>query len=218
MEEENYAQFVCIEIASVVNKQISTMMGLIGNTAPGKKKKKNRHDDSPERRGTEATSQRIEDTGTKTENDESGDNLSEDEKINKIEKFLKNLKVDDDSVEETLGEILHSGLQYSISHASMDNDAFFTVDSVAGAILITLNTRHAAFSELFANLETDTDGMSNEELNHLIIEAQSALFLMLIAWARLEDEASGNILIRLQDTRKDWGRIARDFLLYGRDK
>ena len=41
--------------------------------------------------------------------------------------------------------------------------------------------------------------------------------LMLISWARLEDEASGGMLVRLQDTRKDWGRIARDFLMFGRE-
>ena len=216
MKEENYAQYVCIEIAAVVNKQISTMMNLIGNSAPGKKKGKTRHDDSPERRGTEATTQRIEDTGKKTENDESGENLSDQEKMVKIETFLKNLKIDDDSVTETLGEIIDSGLKYSISHASLDNDAFFTVDSVGGAILITLNTRHIAFNELFANLETETHGLSTDELNQLIVQAHSALILMLIAWSRMEDEATGSILVRLQDTRKDWGRIARDFLLFGR--
>ena len=192
-------------------------MKLIENTAPSKKKQKARHDDSPERRGTEATTQRIEETGKKTENDESGDNLTDEEKMKKIEKFLKGLKIDDESVEETIGEIIDSGLKYSISHASMDNDAFFTVDSVGGAILITLNTRHVAFNELFGNLETDTDGMSSDDLNKVIVEAHSALILMIIAWARLEDEASGGLLVRLQDTRKDWGRIARDFLLFGRE-
>ena len=192
-------------------------MKLIGKSTPGKSKGKKRHEDSPERRGTEATKERIEDTGRKTENDEVEEELTKEEKMEKIQSFLENLEIDAGSVEETLGEIIASGLKYSINHAHMDNDAFFTVDSVGGAILITLNRNHVAFNELFSSLETDTKDATPQQLDQLIMRAHSALMLMLISWARLEDEASGGMLVRLQDTRKDWGRIARDFLMFGRE-
>ena len=217
MKEENYPQYVCLEVASRVNKEISLAMKLIGKSTPGKKKGKKRHEDSPERRGTEATKERIEDTGKKTENDEVEEELTKEEKMEKIQSFLENLEIDAGSVEETLGEIIASGLKYSINHAHMDNDAFFTVDSVGGAILITLNRNHVAFNELFSSLETDTKDATPQQLDQLIMRAHSALMLMLISWARLEDEASGGMLVRLQDTRKDWGRIARDFLMFGRE-
>ena len=217
MKEENYPQYVCLEVASRVNKEISIAMKLIGKSTPGKKKGKKRHEDSPERRGTEATKERIEDTGKKTENDEVEEELTKEEKMEKIRSFLENLEIDAGSVEETLGEIIASGLKYSINHAHMDNDAFFTVDSVGGAILITLNRNHVAFNELFSSLETDTKDATPQQLDQLIMRAHSALMLMLISWARLEDEASGGMLVRLQDTRKDWGRIARDFLMFGRE-
>ena len=217
MKEENYPQYVCLEVASRVNKEISIAMKLIGKSTPGKKKGKKRHEDSPERRGTEATKERIEDTGKKTENDEVEEELTKEEKMEKIQSFLENLEIDAGSVEETLGEIIASGLKYSINHAHMDNDAFFTVDSVGGAILITLNRNHVAFNELFSSLETDTKDATPQQLDQLIMRAHSALMLMLISWARLEDEASGGMLVRLQDTRKDWGRIARDFLMFGRE-
>ena len=217
MKEENYPQYVCLEVASRVNKEISIAMKLIGKSTPGKSKGKKRHEDSPERRGTEATKERIEDTGRKTENDEVEEELTKEEKMEKIQSFLENLEIDAGSVEETLGEIIASGLKYSINHAHMDNDAFFTVDSVGGAILITLNRNHVAFNELFSSLETDTKDATPQQLDQLIMRAHSALMLMLISWARLEDEASGGMLVRLQDTRKDWGRIARDFLMFGRE-
>jgi len=217
MEEENYQQYICIEIADRVNKEIGLAMKLIMKTTPGKPKEKKRHDDSPERRGTEATTQRIEETGKKTENDEAELALSAEEKMDQIKTFLGNLDIDPESINTSVGEIFASGLKYSFNHAHMDNDAFFTVDSIGGAILITLNRNHVAFNELFATLDTDTSKATPQELDQLILKAHSALLLMLIAWARLEDEASGGMLVRLQDTRKDWGRIARDFLLFGRE-
>lgn len=42
--------------------------------------------------------------------------------------------------------------------------------------------------------------------------ARDGLRLLLMAWARYEDEASGLKEDRLKDVRQDWGRIARDFL------
>lgn len=217
VKEENYPQFVCIEIASRVNKEISTLFAHLKKTTPGSSKGRKRHADSPERRGTEATNERIENTGVKTDNDEDSEELTKEEKMEKIQSFLKQMSVTEDDMDEALGDIITSGLKYSVTHAFLDNDAFFTVDSVGGAILITLNKRHAAYNELFSSLEVDTGAATPQELNQVILRAHSALILMLIAWARLEDEANGNNLVKLQDTRKDWGRIARDFLLFGRE-
>lgn len=42
--------------------------------------------------------------------------------------------------------------------------------------------------------------------------ALKGLKLLLTAWARMEDEATGDRKIELDDTRAEWGRIARDFL------
>ena len=154
---------ICLSGSIQGEQEVSIAMKLIGRP-PGKSKGKKRHEDSPERRGTEATKERIEDTGRKTENDEVEEELTKEEKMEKIQSFLENLEIDAGSVEETLGEIIASGLKYSINHAHMDNDAFFTVDSVGGAILITLNRNHVAFNELFSSLETDTKDATPQQL------------------------------------------------------
>ena len=112
---------------------------------------------------------------------------------------------------------MEAGLKYTFAHAFLETDAFFTVDGIAGAIVITLNRSHAAYNELFETLGTSTEGKTPQELDQLLLKANAAVLVMLIAWSRLEDEAGGNSKIRYKDTRNDWGRIARDFLLFGKE-
>ena len=217
VRDENYSQFVCIEIAHEVNKQISSIMTTIKKTSKDTKKKDSRTADSPERRGTEATKKRVEETGKTTDTDDDNDDLSKDERMELIKDFLQKMKVDPEQVEQNLGDIIDAGLRYSINHEYLETDAFFSVDQIGGAIFITLNRNHQAYSELFDTLGQDTSEATPQQMQQLLLRANSALLIMLIAWARLEDESSGSNKIRLQDARKDWGRIARDFLLFGRD-
>lgn len=217
VRDENYSQFVCIEIAHEVNKQISSIMTTIKKTSKDTKKKDSRTADSPERRGTEATKKRVEETGKTTDTDDDNDDLSKDERMELIKDFLQKMKVDPEQVEQNLGDIIDAGLRYSINHEYLETDAFFSVDQIGGAIFITLNRNHQAYSELFDTLGQDTNEATPQQMQQLLLRANSALLIMLIAWARLEDESSGSNKIRLQDARKDWGRIARDFLLFGRD-
>ena len=125
--------------------------------------------------------------------------------------------VNADEIDDNLGDIIDSGLKYSINHKHLDSDAFFSVDSIGGALFITLNRKHSAYKELFDTLGKDVSKSTPQEMEQYLLRANSALMVMLIAWSRLEDESSGSNKIRLQDTRKDWGRIARDFLLFGRE-
>jgi len=215
-EEEDYESYVCIEIAHVVNNQIASMFKTIKATSKTPAKKK-RHADSPEQRGTGATKKRVEETGKTTESDEESEDLSKEQRMEKISKFLTEMKFDPDEINENLGDIIDSGLKYSINHKYIDSDAFFSVDSIGGALFITLNRKHSAYKELFDTLGKDMSDSTPQEMHQALLRANSSLMIMLIAWSRLEDESSGSNKIRLQDTRNDWGRIARDFLLFGRE-
>ena len=64
-----------------------------------------------------------------------------------------------------------------------------------------VNPAHEHFIELLRK----EDGTSDTP-------ALRGLKLLLTAWARMEDEATERDLEVLQDTRNDWGRIARDFI------
>ena len=179
-EEEDYESYVCIEIAHTVNNQIASMAKTINATSKAPKKKK-RHADSPERIGTEATKKRVQDTGKETETDYESEELSKEQRMEKISKFLTDMKFDPDEVNENLGDIMDSGLKYSINHAYLDSDAFFSVDGVGGALFITLNRKHSAYKELFDTLGKNMSDSTPQELHQALLRANSSLMIMLIA-------------------------------------
>ena len=63
-------------------------------------------------------------------------------------------------------------------------------------------------------LESDVNtGADAVELTERLNRALDGLKLLLMAWARYEDEQpDGTLRQRTQDARLDWGRIARSFL------
>ena len=191
------------------------MMGTIEKTRTSSKSgPKKRHADSPERKGTEATKVRKEE-GYEGESDPE-EELSKDERLDRLKEFLQRIEADNES--EALGDIMDSGLKYTFASAYLESsDAFFTVDGIAGAIVITLNRAHVAYNELFDTLQLDTSDKTPQELNQMLLRANSSLLVMLIAWARFEDESTGGAKIRIKDIRNDWGRMSRDFLLFGKE-
>ncbi len=82
-------------------------------------------------------------------------------------------------------------------------------------MLVKLNTTHPAYQHLVETLERDTRDASEADLRERLTAARDGLRLLLMAWARYEDEASGMKEDRLKDVRQEWGRIARDFLRSG---
>lgn len=216
LKETDYGLYVRLDISTNVRKHLSQMKQMIEKTPVQETRpKKARHTNTPERKGTEATKIRQEETGKITESDEEEKHLSKEDRIEKIEEFLQG--IDADNKTEALGDIIDSGLKYSFAHAYLDSDAFFTVDGVAGSIIITLNRSHAAYKELFQSLAADAGKMTPEEASGMLKKANTSLLLMMIAWSRLEDEAIGSAKVRVKDIRGDWGRVSRDFLLFGSD-
>ena len=62
-------------------------------------------------------------------------------------------------------------------------------------------------------LEESTEGVSQEDLERRLTNASEGLKLLLMAWARYEDEQpDGRLKTSAQEARQDWGRIARQFL------
>jgi hypothetical protein len=217
LKVEDFPTFICLDVALEISKNITNIMKVIAKDKAGTKKR-TRHADSPERKGTEATKKRIEDTGKEGESDGS-EGLSDAEKKDNLKGFLLEKGVEEGDIIEITGDIIDSGLKYSIADAPMsDSPSFFTVDSEAGAVIITLNRSHAAYGKLFSTLNcSDYENKTSQELHQMLMSANSALLLMLIGWARLEDEARGKSITRYKDTRNEWGTITRDFLSFGEE-
>ena len=93
-------------------------------------------------------------------------------------------------------------IKYLFQEASISGPQIFDIRSKGGKILILLNTRHPASANLFELLK-------NDSTDH---PALAGLKILLMAWARLEDEASDKYREALEDIRTDWGRMARDFM------
>ena len=113
--------------------------------------------------------------------------------------------------EEAQGLVEHS-TKYQFYTADLESYNFFTVKRKAGVILIGLNQSHPAFSKLVSLLEKNQENESTVELQARLQNAYEGLKLLLISWARFEDEKSdGEPREAIQDARIDWGRVARDF-------
>jgi hypothetical protein len=94
-------------------------------------------------------------------------------------------------------------IKFLFRHADFPGFAVFDVTSKAGVIIITINTKHPAHEHLFELLWEDSEPET---------PALQGLKLLLTAWARMEDEASSEKKIEFEDTRGEWGKIARDFM------
>jgi hypothetical protein len=77
---------------------------------------------------------------------------------------------------------------------------------------VSLNTNHPAYENLVEILEMNVDKADIETLRTRLINSLDGLKLLLMAWARYEDELDGKRKENAQDTRIDWGRVARRFL------
>jgi len=79
------------------------------------------------------------------------------------------------------------------------------------AASITSRTENHLRAKLI--LEKDPENISESELRSRLNRARDGLELLLMAWARYEDEEpSGKRRDAVQQARWDWGRYARQFL------
>ncbi|WP_020676165.1 ATP-binding protein [Geopsychrobacter electrodiphilus] len=167
--------------------------------------------DSVESKATVLTQQRKE-SGFAGQSDED-EKLPEAERIGILEQTLIDEGVPKELAKEMAAITVSNGLKYVFAEADLETSAFFSVKQRGGSIVITLNTSHPAYSSLVDVLERSSEGSGETELEGRLKNALDGLKLLLMAWARYEDEQpDGSRRAQAQDTRVDWGRIARQFL------
>lgn len=213
LEEENDPKALLIEIAQKINSQLSTIRDVIRTQKMNEDRhNRTRHSNSltsAEQIATEATNERIEQgyTGTSDKQEQN----SEQEKKDEITKTLENDGVT--NAAEVVDWLFKNNLKYSFVNAEFESSAFFSVKSKGGKIIISLNTSHPAYQKLVEVLEESTEGSTQDELDRRLKNASEGLRLLLMAWARYEDEQpDGKLKTSAQESRQDWGRIARQFL------
>ncbi|TGV61062.1 ATP-binding protein [bacterium M00.F.Ca.ET.141.01.1.1] len=203
-----------IEIAHQIQKTRNVLRRLLrAQTASEERRDRTRHPDpnSPESRATEITRHRQEE-GHEGQSD-AGEQLPADQRQSQIEGELASLGMPAAAAKELAATTISDGLKYVFAEADLESMAFFSVKQRGGSIIITLNTSHPAFGSLVEVLEKDATGEDDASLRERLTTAAGGLKLLLMAWARYEDEQpDGPRRNQAQETRADWGRLARQFL------
>ncbi|WP_414528589.1 hypothetical protein [Nodularia chucula] len=171
-----------------------------------------RHDlNTPEKVATTITQERKL-QGHKGKSDED-EQLPKEERKQVIKETLKEEGVAESQAELLAATTVDDGLKYTFAQSALDSSAFFSVKPRGGAIIVTLNTNHPAYQNLVEILEEDVDKADIDTLRSRLTNSLDGLKLLLMAWARYEDEQpEGKRKDHAQDTRVDWGRVARRFL------
>lgn len=215
LKNEDFPTYVCLDVKHHVSQTIDMLVDKVEEigeyNVDDKDEDERRHDDSPERHGTEATKDR-QDSG-QTGNSDEEEVLSDDEVKEEIQARLEEQGVDDDTIDEITGDVVDYGLKYSFVEKPLTSASMFSVEPTAGVILLGLNKDHIAYDKLFSSLDLENEEeLDEEEAAEKLRNANDALKLLLEAWARMEDEATGDDIHKYRDIREDWGRMARDFL------
>lgn len=201
-----------IDIAQKIKSQLSIIRRLLDAQTKGTRGGAQRHQEHfAEKVATVVTEERKKEGHEgKSDKDES---LPKEVRQQVIEKTLTDEGITETQAKELAASTLDDGLKYIFAPADLETSAFFSVKPRGGAIIVTLNINHPAYKNLVEVLEKDVDGTDIETLRSRLTNSLEGLKLLLMAWARYEDEQlEGKHKQIAQDARVDWGRIARKFL------
>lgn len=214
MREDEDPRLPLIEIISLIDRRLRTLRKLLELQTKGTRSTgRNRYDPmSAESVATESTKARqaeglsgMSDVGE-----------SEDSSARKLALAgeLEASGYSQHDAEGLAATTIDAGLKYTFAEADLEGSAFFTVKPVAGEIVIKVNINHPAYSNLVEVLEEDADlELSIDQLRARLTKANKGMKLLLMAWARFEDEQpTDSKRMQLQDLRTDWGRVAYQFL------
>ncbi|MDZ8186695.1 MAG: ATP-binding protein [Nostoc sp. ChiSLP02] len=213
LEEEGDPKSSLLIIADKINNQIKIIRRLLQAQTKGTRTNtEKRHDPyKPEKVATTVTQERKS-QGYKGQSD-IDEQLPKEERKQVIKETLKEEGVTETKTELLAATTVDDGLKYTFVESPLDTPAFFSVKPRGGAIIVTLNTNHPAYQNLVEILEEDVDKADIDTLRSRLVNSLDGLKLLLMAWARYEDEQpDGKRKDNAQDTRIDWGRVARRFL------
>jgi len=212
--EDQDPKLPLIELTQAIRKNIREMSNLVKvqlkNSRGGKRR--TRYGFGPEEEAT-AKTRLLQGEGHSGVSD-AGELKPNDERCAEIQAALEESGLAEKEANEFAGSVVSKSMKYIFTEAGIDTPSFFSVQPKGGAILLTLNTNHPAYDRLVDVLEKDSsDNDDNDSLQERLNNALDGLKLLLMAWARYEDEQqSGVARERAQEARVDWGRMARRFL------
>ena len=202
-----------LDIISLIDRRLGVIRKFLKVQTMGARKGRHRYDpDAAEAMATTATRERQQE-GHRGVSDVD-ESLPEEERKAELTKELMETGLTRRQADDLAAKTIEPGIKYAFAEADLEGRSFFTVRPVAGEILIKININHPAYKNLVEVLETDVDEeLSTEELRERLLRANRGLKLLLMAWARYEDEQpTEERREEIQDIRTDWGRVAARFL------
>ena len=213
MSEDDDPRGPLVDIVHLIDRRLSALRKVIEIQRKNTGKKQSRHDpNSAESKATQATRAR-QNEGIRGISD-AEEALPEKDRTAALALDLTQDGLSEDQARALAARTIEQGLKYTFTIADLEGRMFFTVKPVAGDIVIKLNTNHPVYSNLVEVLEDDPDeDVTKDQLLERLSKANRGLKLLLMAWARYEDEATPDKKREdIQDVRFDWGRYAAQFL------
>ncbi|UGQ39592.1 ATP-binding protein [Rhodococcus aetherivorans] len=212
MEDNDDPAAPLVDVVSTVVRRLRGIREVIKIQAKGQVKQRLRHLESAEAQATEVT-KKLQEEGRTGESD-AGEALPDHERVEALQQEFEETGLSAQQAREISEDIVRHGAKYSFAESRLDGGAFFNVRPVAGEIIISLNINHPAYTNLVEVLQTEvSEDDSRDELASRLTRANHGLRLLLMAWARYEDEEENPIRREaLQDIRTDWGRVASRFM------
>ncbi len=211
-----------VQIIHLIKRRISQMRSLLRAQSKGQYRKKP-DQNGPERTATDITRERQRQGYQGTSDKE--EILSSQERERDLEEALIDSGRSPSDSKMLAAKTISSDIKYIFTHENLDGSNFFAVKPVAGEILIKLNTGHPAYENLVEVLEDETityseaengskdASLARDKLQDRLNKANQGLKLLLMAWARFEDESDPPAKKQtIQDIRYQWGQFAALFL------
>jgi hypothetical protein len=194
-------------------QQVDSQITLMKNQIKEKAKPRTRHGGVAEDIATGVTEARIKE-GHKGASDADFASETEESREAKIAETMVKAGYTTEEAQEFAKQAVGTGRRFIFLETQIEGNAFFSVRPVAGEIMISINADHNAYKNLVSVLDSDANlNSSKEELTQRLNSAREGLRLLLISWARYEDEQPNEELRkRVQDIRIDWGRMAAEYL------
>jgi hypothetical protein len=214
MEEDGDPRLALVEIVDSIDRRLRTIRNQIKVQKQGTGRKVGpRH--VAELRATEVTAD-MKERGQSGESDV-GEQRPSEERTKELQAALVEDGLDKDDAHEIAVDAISMGIKYVLTKGDLEGSAFFTVRPIAGEIVVKLNINHPAYIHLVEALDDDPQNLPNgaAELKERLEKAAVGLRLLLLAWARFEDEQPAQRRMDVQDIRSDWGRYASKFLHTG---
>lgn len=198
-------------------EQVRNVMKLIKKQNEGEGDGRKRHEEpSDEDRASDAVRRRAKSHPTEDEEAEKSNPTSLEDQYETVKDSLIRKGYGPKEAENIISVALDRDRRvlFVESRPGEDGDYVFSIESVPGArVEVVFNVNHPAHGQIFESLSADTQGLSEQELVQRLETASSALKLMFAAWTRMELEArEGPERQSISRIRRDWGRMAADFL------